>query len=161
VNYVKEIKQVKLPRLKMPPPPPPTSPWLPPHKGWYKVNADGAVFSKVGWCGIGVVIRNERGLLIGSMSKKVELPLGPLEVEARAVEKGVRLTWDLDLKKIVLKSDSQFVVNVLCVLNMSPSSILKVVEGTRLELSCFDECGISHTHRSGNSAAHVICQVGF
>ena len=45
---------------------------------------------------------------------------------------------------LVLESDSQIVVNALCVLNQSPSSILKVVEGTMKELSCFDEWGFPH-----------------
>ena len=49
-------------------------------------------------------------------------------------------------------------VNALRVLSMSPNSILKVVKGTRLELSCFDEWDISHTRRSGNSAAHVMAR---
>ena len=81
-----------------------------------------------------------------------------LEVEVKAVVEGVRLAWDLSLKKIVLKSDLQTMVNALRMLNLSPSSILKVVEGTMMELCCFDEREVSYTCRSGNSTTHVLAR---
>ena len=35
--------------------------WKPPKPGWFKVNTDGATFADIKCCGIGVVVRNERG----------------------------------------------------------------------------------------------------
>ena len=37
----------------------------PPRVGWYKVNVDGAIFSDSGSGGAGVVIKNEKGQLMG------------------------------------------------------------------------------------------------
>ncbi|XP_075658874.1 uncharacterized protein LOC142628714 [Castanea sativa] len=155
-EYVEEIKQVMHPWVRMPPPI--AGSWSPPKKGWYKINTDGAVFSEVGCSGIRVVIRNDRGLLMGSMCKRVELPLGALEIEARAVEEGVLLAWDLGLKKIILESDSQIVVNALLEHNRPPSSILKVVEGAKMELNCFNAWEVSHTRRSCNSTTHILAR---
>ena len=60
--------------------------WVPPPNGWYKVNVDGAVFSKHKWSEIGVIARDDQGLVVAAMSKNLELPLKHLEIEAKALE---------------------------------------------------------------------------
>ena len=80
--------------------------WRPPQKGRYKVNVDGAVFTSLKSIGIEVVIRNEDGLIMGAMSKNLPLPLGALEVEAKALEGGIELARDLGLWEVEFESDA-------------------------------------------------------
>ena len=44
------------------------------------------MFRDQGKIGVGVVIRNDRGELMGAMSQKIHFPLGAIEAEAKAME---------------------------------------------------------------------------
>lgn len=84
---------------------------------------DGAVFREFSCYGIGVVIRNERGEIIGALSKKVPLVLEALAMEAKVAEEGIILARDLGLRNVVVVGDSLTVMNALSGLNIPPSSI--------------------------------------
>ena len=47
------------------------------------------------------------------MSKKIQAPLGPLEVEAKAFEAGVQLARDMGYQDIILEGDSLILVRAL------------------------------------------------
>ena len=73
--------------------------WSPPPGSLYKVNVDG-VFSAQKESGIGVIIRDEAGLVVAVMSKKVKASLGPLEIEAKTFEVGLQFAKDMGYRNL-------------------------------------------------------------
>ena len=65
--------------------------WVPPVFSWYKVNVDAAVFSQLGMIGVGVIIRDHLGSVVAALSKRLSLPLDPLEAEAKAMDEATVL----------------------------------------------------------------------
>ena len=66
--------------------------------------------------------------------------------------------WDLSLKDIIVESDAQIVVNSLTEQGQPPSSIHKVIEGTKMGLSCFDSWEMKYVCRDRNSVAHLMAR---
>ena len=132
--------------------------WSPPKRGWFKINTDGVVFKDTGQSGIGVVVRNEKGDLMGAMSKKILLLLGAVEVEARVAEEGIIFARDLGLGGIMVEGDASIVISALVNLERSPSSIQKIMEGARTKLKAFKQWKTNHVHRHCNFAAHLLAR---
>ena len=138
--------------------PPRTERWIPLSEGWYKVNVNGTVFKESGSCGIGIVIRNERGEIMGAMSKRMDLPLGALEVEAKAFEEGMLLARDLGMKHIVLEGDVQGVTDALMGCSSPPTSIQMIIEGIQRQKSNIQVWKARYVRRTSNMAAHLMAR---
>ena len=106
------------------------------------------MFKEADSCGVGVIIRNEEGCLMGAMSKKLPLPLGALEVEAKVAEEGILLAKDLGLKDVVTKGEAKVVLSTLARFDTPPSSIQKVIEGTKKWLLHFHAWKAIHINRN-------------
>ena len=78
---------------------PPAKPvkWKPPSLNRYKTNVDSAMFKERRMAIVGILIRDTEGQLIGACSRKLEVPLGAIEVEANAVELGLMFARDLSI----------------------------------------------------------------
>lgn len=87
--------------------------WVPPAREHYKVNVDGAVFKHRKKAGIGVVIRDDKGVVIAALSKIVNAPLGAAEIEAKAMEAGVLFVRDVGIREAVFEGDSLVICKAL------------------------------------------------
>ena len=79
----------------------------------YKKKIDGALFSKENWAGIGVVIRNEAGLVLASLSQQIHLPATVLEVETLASIRALEFAAEIGVNKVILEGDSSILIKAL------------------------------------------------
>ena len=135
----------------------PTS-WSLPLPNIFEVNTDGAVLGQLdqGRCGIGVVIHNDKGQIMGALSKRIPYPLGAMEIEAKALDCLAIFTWVLGLHEIILESDTQVVIHAIA--GTHPASVRPVITGTKTWLSKFRSWKASITSRNCNSAAHLLAR---
>lgn len=85
--------------------------WQIPPRGWVKVNVDGS-FIREGIGGCGGVVRGHAGEWIKGFSIKLEEPI-QIATEVAAVLEGLKLCWDLQLRKVIVESDDKEVVEAI------------------------------------------------
>ena len=64
--------------------------WQPLMDLCFKVNVDGATFAQSQTVGIGVLVRDFGRRVEATLNISLSMPLGPLEIEAKAMEEGVQ-----------------------------------------------------------------------
>ena len=97
---------------------------------------------------------------MAAMSKNLPIPLGALEVEAKATEEGILLVKDLRLKDVIVEGDTKIVMSTISNPNSDtpPCSIQKLVEGAKSWLRTFNSGKVNHVYRNSNIAAHVLAR---
>lgn len=55
--------------------------------------------------GIGIVVRDHECSVIAAISKHLQLPLGPLEAETKAMEEAISFAWDIGVRDVIFETD--------------------------------------------------------
>ena len=86
--------------------------WNPPILSWLKVNTNGSSWGNLGVTGCGSVFRNCRGFVKGYFALAISYAY-VFEAEIIVVINAINLVWDSSWKKLWIKVDSSFVVDLL------------------------------------------------
>ena len=95
---------------------------------------------------------------MGVLSKRIRLPLGALEVEAKAAECRVIFAWELGLREVIIEGDSQVVIHALSTEQPAPLSIQQLISGTKTWLPNFKSWKARFARRDCNKAAHLMAR---
>ena len=135
--------------------------WKPPDKETFKINFDGAIFAEDKCSGLGVIIRDRKGLVMASMAARISQQLQPVEIEALAANKALEFAREMDIKDAVLEGDSLLVMKALNFKNTGLAPFGLLLQDSLDISSRFSKLSYSHTEREGNTIAHNLAQLAF
>ncbi|XP_040987783.1 uncharacterized protein LOC121235501 [Juglans microcarpa x Juglans regia] len=132
------------------------SQWRAPPLHVFKVNCDASVDKVNCRVGVGVIVRDWTGKVIGSLRSQRDLFPDAYLAEAFATLKAVILGKQLGLQSIILEGDAQKVVNDIkgAVDHWTPTGLM--ISDIRLLLQHFQHWSVSFIPRKCNGLAHCL-----
>ena len=103
-------------------------------------------------------MRDEEGNVITAMSRKMDLPLGALEMEAKALEIGVKFAEEVGLRDVVFEGDSQLIINAVHGIGEVEAPVQNIIQGMLRKAQSFRTFDFLHIKRQGNIPAHLLAQ---
>ncbi|XP_050246203.1 uncharacterized protein LOC126694162 [Quercus robur] len=126
--------------------------------GTYKTNYDGAVFAESEEAGIGVIIRDVKGLAIAALAEKIPYS-GSVEVlEALAARRATRFVVEVGFTASEFEGDFEVVWRALRTTDGAHSSMGEIIKDTMSIVGSLRTFSLSHTRRQGNCAAHALAK---
>jgi ribonuclease HI len=133
--------------------------WNPPPIDYIKVNCDAAWNSTTCRAGLGSVIRDSSSSLLGGLARPTSCG-SALIAESKAILEGVKLAKDLEVRKLVVETDSKVIIDNLR--NPSTSEdwrICPIIRSIRKLSSSFSDIRWEWIPREANRAAHIAASL--
>lgn len=133
--------------------------WSRPENGVLKFNVDGAARGSPGLGGIGGVLRDWNGEVLGFFSKPVGVVYA-YEAEVMAMRSALDFCSEFNLRHIWLESDSTLAIGWVLSSDFRPWKLLNdlhAIDRLRAEVDCFK---VSHVLREANEKADTLAKEG-
>ncbi|KAL0011815.1 hypothetical protein SO802_006923 [Lithocarpus litseifolius] len=111
-SYLQEFLQAQT-EESAPPRAPAVQQWRPPDSHCFKVNFDAAVFCDLNRAGLGVIVHDCEGAVLGALSSSIPLAQLVAIVEALACVKAVKFALEIGLTCVVFEGDSAVIISTL------------------------------------------------
>ena len=87
--------------------------WEPPPMDLFKINFDGAIFQEKNEAGLGIIIRNDHGLVMAALTQVIHLPTSVEMVEVLAARRALIFAKELTFDHINLEGDSNIAIRTM------------------------------------------------
>jgi ribonuclease HI len=157
--YLEEFSQSQSQRFNVPrKPPQPIARWLRPTQCHFKVNYDGATFRNSDEAGLGVVIQDNTGQALATLSQKIKYPFSIEATEALAARRAVQFAIELGLREAEFEGDSTTITEALISGSYNQAVFGAIIEDTRSLARIMHSHFFSHVKHSGNVVAHTLAR---
>ena len=117
--------------------------WIPPIYPLYKVNFDGATFKKLGAAGLGAVVHDHTGSVLGALAERIHLPSSPAVVEALTCRRALYFAKELSIFEVSVEGDSEVIIKAILARDMANPEYGHVISDILIVANDF-RCNFSH-----------------
>ncbi|CAN1171162.1 Putative ribonuclease H protein At1g65750 [Linum perenne] len=133
--------------------------WRPGDEGWSTLNTDGSCIHGSGSTAIGGLIRDDRGKFVHAFCGNIG-NCSITRAEIKAIVEGLKLAWDVGIRRIHVQSDSRAAISILQKEDAdSHQHTALVAEFIALKRRSW-EISISHVFREANCGADYLANLG-
>jgi ribonuclease HI len=132
--------------------------WKCPDLGCVKVNWDASLNARNEVVGLGCVIRNNDGVIVGAKCCACMVEADPLLAECMAAYSALNFCKEMGFSKVICECDSLQVVKAICDPSSPYVKIGHFVEAIRKDASEFISCSWFHCYREANVVAHQLAR---
>ena len=118
--------------------------WRPSEPGFVKVNFDATIFNHSNSAGLGVIVRDWRGVSLGAMSTHTSLASSVADMEALACLRAVQYAAELELQQVIVEGDSAIIIAAISQGRSLLSSFGNIVDDVQCLLPNFSSIQFSH-----------------
>lgn len=133
--------------------------WSPPLNSWCKVNFNGAIFQELEAAGLGVVIRDHEGKVIGALSERISLPPSVEYVEALVGRRAISFAKEIGLQKVIFERDAVNIINSLNTEEDCLASFGHLIEDSRQLVASFRDFAFSLAKRKGSRVVDKLTKL--
>ena len=126
-----------------------------------KVNFDGAIFSTHSSAGLGMIIRDQAGLVLAALSQKSPLPTSVETVEVIVARRTLLFARELGFERVVVERDSEVVIKAIKEKSLLSSNWGHLLKDIHALSHSFSSIYFLHVKHSGNSVAHSLARRSF
>ncbi|KAA3472112.1 reverse transcriptase [Gossypium australe] len=134
--------------------------WKPPLPGIIKLNFDASFVNATNSAIVGVVGRNDRGLIMGACTYQINDAADAFVAESRACERAILFAIDMGFRKIMVEGDSLTVIKKIRAELDDRSVIRPIIRNIRMLAKGFEQISFSFIPRKGNRVAHTLAAEG-
>ncbi|KAF5454868.1 hypothetical protein F2P56_024501 [Juglans regia] len=132
--------------------------WCKPPLRVLKLNVDGAIFPDQHRVGVGIILRDNASTVLMAVSMRESEVNDLAKIELVAMLKGLQLCLTMDIKDLILESDSLLTVNQLNEDTNSWSFLGNIIKETKHLLTRFRSCIVRHIGCMRHLVAHRLAR---